>query len=283
MKGRESMRGAARRVVAVLTLVLAAAPLAWNAGGCTKEQQIMPAQPMPANLMDLPTVLESIRSDARPWRTLDADCSVVIQSPQLNLRGNQVSFVRGRLQIEKPGKIKLEAVEGQRRISLVGDGSQYRVDLPVFNDGYQGKYGDPLPVQPRRILVMPDDVVTAWDWSGLFTGKVPVLRNLVGGSVIDLLDLVSEPEPSVQASSEVAFDRRERRITSAEKYAADGAVRVQILVRAVDTVEGPDKQPVRVPRLVRITYPISWTAIEISLRHIKLNEEFPKGTFDRGS
>lgn len=283
MKARDSIRGAAWRVLAVATLALAAAPLMWGTGGCSSTPQIAPAVPMPNNLLKLPEVMEFIRSNAAPWHTLDADCSVIIRSPQLNVKGNQVAFVRGRLQIEKPGKIKLEAVRGQLRISLVGDGEQYRVDLPAFNDGYKGKYGDPLPTQPRRILMMPDDVVTAWDWPRLFVGKVPVLRNLPAGSIIDLLELVSQPEPSVLASSEIAFDRRERRITSAEKYSPDGAVRAQILVMAVDTVEGADKQPVRVPRVVRITYPTSWTAIQISLRHIKLDEEFPDGTFDTKS
>jgi len=266
------------RVLALLALV--AAPLAWSAGGCASQPSIVPARPMPNNMMELPTILESIRADASPWHTLQADCTVIVNSPQLNVRGHQVNFVRGRLQIEKPGKIRLEAVTGQLRIFLVGDGTDYRVDLPAFNDGYKGKYGGPLPVQPQRILIMPDDLVTAWDWTRLFKGVVPVLKNLQGGAVLELLEMVSDPTPDIKAASEVAFDRTQRRVTSAETYSKDSRVRAQIVVRAVDTIEGADKQPVRVPRLVWVGYPASWTSIQITLRNIELDKELPKGTFD---
>ncbi len=272
--------GGVCRALAVLALGLMAAPLALSTGGCASQEAILPARPMPNNVMDMATVMESIRANAGPWRTLEADCSVVVNSPQLNVSGHQVPFVRGRLQIEKPGKIRLEAVEGERRMFLVGDGTSYRVDLPVFNDGYEGKYGDPLPMQPRRILIMPDDLVAAWDWASLLEGKYPVLKNLQGGAVLEMLDLVTDPTPDVRAASEIAFDRSERRITSAETYSRDTRVRAQIVVRGVDTVEGPDKQPVRIPRMVWLGYPISWTSIQISLRHIQLDKEFPKGTFD---
>ena len=280
MRARESVRGGVRRVLGVLAVALMAAPLLWGAGGCTKEQQIVPATPMPSKVFDLPTLMEFIRSDSRLWGTLEADCSVVVRTPQLSVPGGQVSFARGRLQIEKPGKIKLEAVEGQRRVTLTGDGSAYRVELPAFGDAYQGNYGDPLPAQPRRILFMPDDVVMVWDWSNLFVGKAPVLKNMPGAAVIDTLDLVSEPAPAVKVVNSVSFNPATHQVTSLTKFDTNGTVRVQIAYGPYQTVEGPDKQPVQVPRTVRITYPTSWTAIQIELRNIKVNEKLPEGTFD---
>jgi hypothetical protein len=280
MRATEWVRGGAPRALAVLALGVAAVPLLWGAGGCAKQERIAPAQPMPANLVDLPTLMTSVRTNASPWTSLDADCSLIIVSPQINTPTRQVSFAHAHLQIEKPGKIRLEAEEGQRRITLVGDGSQYRVDLPVFNDGYQGSYGDPLPVQPSRILFMPDDLVTAWDWAGLFVNKVPVLKNLPGGAVLDLLSMVEQPTPDLKASSTIVYNRAQQRITSAIRYSSDGAERSEISAVAVSTIEGPDKQPVRVPQRVRLTYPVTFTAIEIYLRNIKVNVQFPKGTFD---
>jgi hypothetical protein len=279
MMARESARGRLRRALGVLAALMAA-PLLWAAGGCAKEQPIMPATPMSRDVFDLPILMEFIRSDSLLWGTLEADCSVVIKTPQLSGAGGQVSFVRGRLQIEKPGKIRLDAVEGQLRVTLIGDGSAYRVELPAFGDAYQGNYGDPLPAQPRRILFMPDDVVMAWDWSSLFVGKVPVLKNMPGAAVIDTLDLVSEPTPAVRVVNSVSFNPATRQISSLTKFDASGTVRAQIVYGPYQTVEGPDKKPVQVPRTVRITYPTSWTAIQIELRNIKVNEKIPAGTFD---
>jgi hypothetical protein len=277
MSRRRMCGGRAWLALAALAL---AVPLMWSAGGCRSSQpQLIPQAPlMPNNVMDLPTIMSFVRADAGTWDTLTADCSVVIASPQFATGIRQVSFSHGRIMIQKPGQIKLEAVEGQKRIYLVGDGKQYRVDLPVFRDAYEGSYGDPLPAQPRRILVMPDDVVTAWDWTGMMVGKVPVLKNLPGGALIDLLDMVSEPTPQVQASGEVAFDRAQRRITSGTKYNKDTTVRVQIVVRQTETVEGPEKQPARVPSQVWLSY--EGDSIQITLRNIEVGKKFPEGSFD---
>ena len=192
-----------------------------------------------------------------------------------------MSFARGVLRIEKPGKIRLEAVTGQQSIFVVGDGTGYRVDMPVFNDGYQGKYGDPLPIQPRRILLMPEDLVSAWDWGTLLVGRQPVLKNLAGGAVLEMLQVTVDPTVDVRVASELAFDRSQKRITSAEVYSKDTAIRSQIAVRAVDTVPaGEEKTPVRIPSVVWLSYPKTWTSIQISLRHIELNKQFKDGTFD---
>ncbi len=275
-------RGGMSRALAALALGLMAAPLALGVGGCSSQPPIMPARPMPNNVMDLSMITGYIQSNARPWRTLKAHCSVVISSPQFtNVRNHQVSFLRGEIEIEKPGKIRLEAVTGQRRIFLVGDGAGYRVDMPVFNDGYEGKYNDPLPVQPRRILLLPQDLVCAWDWGQLLKGEFPVLKNLQGGAVLEMLDVAADSTVDVRAASELAFDRNEKRITSAEIYSKDTSVRSQIVVQAVDTVPaGPDKTPVRIPSRVWLSYPKTWTSIQITLRDIQLNTELPADTFD---
>ena len=282
-----SVTGGVRRALGVVALALLAAPLLWSAGACHKETLIMQSAPMPTSLMDLPTLMDFIESGSRQWATLDADCTVRIASLQIVTSNTptgmaqvpqQVAFNRGRLQIERPGKIRLEAVKGNYRILLVGDGTAYRVDMAAFGDAYQGNYGDPLPTQPRRILLMPDDLVMGWDWTNLFVGKAPVLKTAQGGAEIDTLEMVDGPFP-LKAVSSVAFDLRKREVASMATFDRKGTIRSQIIVREYSTVENSIKQPVKVPSSVWLAYPNTLTMIQVDLHNIVLNTKFPDGTF----
>ena len=279
MDANVSVTRGVRRVWGVMAMALLAAPLMWGAGGCKGQETILEARPLPGQLMDLPTLKEFIKGNSRLWRTLSADCTVIIRSPQIDVEGGQVAFRRGHLQIQKPGKIRLTAQDGPHRISLVGDGNFYRVDLAAFDDAYQGAYGSPLPVTARRILLMPDDLVMAWDLTDVFADKAQVLKNLPGGSVIDSIEPVFEPTKGLRVKNSVAFDRRQRLVTSLEKFEDHGAVRAQIVLGVYDTLEGPDNKPVQIPRTVWLSYPITMTSIAIELRNIEINTEIPESTF----
>ena len=279
------MKGVVRRALAVLVLGLVAAPLLWGTGACQKDEGIMVTAPIANDLMDLPILMEFIRADSALWVTLKADCSVVIASPQIVTGASQsgigtARFMKGTLMIEKPGKIRLEAEQGRYQISVVGDGSIYRANLPAFNDSYQGRYGDPLPLQARRILMLADDLVTAWDWSNLFANRVPVLKNLGAGAEVLSLEMIEEPTPTVRLASSVGFDRSARQITSLQTFNRAGTVRMQIVIRAFDAVAGPEGKPVKVPRTVSLIYPATGTTIQIELRHIELNTQIPADTFN---
>jgi len=274
-----SIARAVRHRLGMVTMALLMAPLLWGAGGCSNQELIPASTPLPRNLMDLPTLMEFIKGNDRLWGTLSADCSVTIRSPQIAVRGYQVQFMRGHLQIRKPGMIKLEAEEGTQRISLVGNGQYYSVDLKAFADAYQGAYGDPLPATTRRILMMPDDLVMAWDVTGAFVGMAQVVKNLPRGSVIESIEMVSEPKPALRVRNSIAFDRILRRVTSMEKYEEHGAVRAQIVLMAFETVQGPEKKPVQVPSTVWVSYPVTATSITIRLRNIKINTDIPESSF----
>jgi outer membrane lipoprotein-sorting protein len=270
-----------------LALGLLAATLLWSAGACHKQEPIVQVMPLPNDLMDLPTLMEFIKADSRLWVTLSADCTVGIISPQIVSRGgegagqgNQVAFRQGRLQIEKPGKIRLEAVQSQHRILLVGDGKTYLVDMPAFGDSYRGTYGDPLPVQSRRILFMPDDLVMGWDWATVFINKAQVLKNLVGSAMVDSLELITEPSPAIRVVNTITFDRQKRGISMLQKFDPDATVRVTIMMAAYETVQGPDKKPVKVPSSIWLTYPVTRTMIKVDLHSIEINKQLPEGTFD---
>ncbi|MCK4374359.1 MAG: hypothetical protein KAX19_03485, partial [Candidatus Brocadiae bacterium] len=132
-------RGGTRRapkLVAGLVVGLAAPLLLLGAGGCTSEPEgIAPVVPVLVPARSLEYWVSLLKANARPWRSLQADCTVTIRNPRIPLPGDQAVFPDGRLQLVKPAKLNLTApASGRALIRLVSDGRSFRVEMPFFGD-----------------------------------------------------------------------------------------------------------------------------------------------------
>lgn len=269
----------APRSFPLLPLVLLAALVV--AGGCRSEQPIRAAVPMESDLTELAALKEYIQSGARQWSTLEAQVSLVIRTPQIQTTNNQVQFANGVLRIRKPGMIFLEVPEGEEvRVRLIGDGDKYRAELPVFRDSYTGVYGEPLETGPRRILIRPDDIVKAWDWSGWFAGKAQLIKYMPNFTYVDSVAFIEEPEPRFYPVNTVTFGRQQGRVLMMDRFEPDGAQRVQVRFGQFETVPGREKEPVQIPTMVYMQYPRTRVSLVIRLAEPKLDVALPPGTFE---
>lgn len=277
-------RGGTRRapkLVAGLVVGLAAPLLLLGAGGCKSEPEwIAPVVPVLVPARSLEYWVSLLKANARPWWSLQADCTVTIRNPRIPLPEDQAVFADGRLQLVKPGKLNLTApASGRARIKLVSDGRSFRVEMPFFGDSYGGQYGGPPPPQPGRIHFLPADVVDGLEPEGLLAGRGQALIQWERHSVVFSMLPVWDPEPAFVSDNTIMIDRGLERVVSIEKYAPDGSVRVRIRYARVEAVADAEGQPVELPTLMRIEYPAQQTSIQILLRNVELNVEVAPETF----
>lgn len=268
-------------VVAILVAVLALVPAAFGLSGCAEQERIAPAVPLAGSPVDVETLKAQITSQNQQWSNLEASCSLVVQSPLIQLPNNQVSFQNGLLRIAKSGKIELVAPKSGRRVVLTGDGERFRVELPVFGtgSGYEGEYDKPIGARPRNILLRPDDMVQAWDWSRLFAQKAQVVQHSTAISVLQSLSYVTEPEARLFLVNSLAYDRRRQLPLTLDLFAQDGSVRTQIRFGAWQSFQGSGGHAVQLPTMIWMSHPETQTSVVLRLANVALNVALPEASF----
>lgn len=268
--------------------VMAAVVLA--AAGCQEEEPIAAGPRLLAEPQDVESVKRRLMSSAVRWSSLEARCSVIIRSDYIRARPPQVNLRGGRLRIVKPesgegnAKVHLRVpAEGPAQVVLVGDGEQYRVEMPLFAGGprYTGSYGDPVPGE-ERIPLMPDDLADAFHWSNLFLGKVQVPRHDNFSFCVDSLQPVREPRPALRLVYTIMLGWRDGQMVALRKYNEDGSLRVEVRFLRWDTYQVGGEESVEVPTRVWLGYGGGRTATIIDLSQVELNPEPGEGTFRTG-
>ncbi|MFO8008923.1 MAG: hypothetical protein R6V05_14440 [Candidatus Brocadiia bacterium] len=257
--------------------------LAFALAGCAADDQIAPPQRRLSEPPEMDQLVSRVLSQAAGWKTLTARCDVIVRSNRIRARGGQVDLRRGKLYMEKPGKINLTVpAKGQHRVRLVGDGKRYLVDMPVFGVRFTGRYGDPLPKEGTSVAVAPDDLVDAFDPVYVLLGKVQVPRQQGVTLCVDSLRTVREPEPKVLPGYTLMFSWQEAKLIAMWKYRADGSIRVETRFARREPFENQDGEGVVVPTRLWLGYLQGPTALVLRLRDVKLDDELETGLFEVG-
>jgi hypothetical protein len=271
-------RWTARWVAGCVGALAALMPVA-GCGG--PEDRINLPAPMAGAQHSVEYLRAVLETNGRRWVTLEADCTVVIANPQIPRQGNQVRLSGGRLYYMKPGKVHLRApATGRTGLRAVGDGQAYQVEMSLFEDRYAGLYDDPLIVRPRRVHLLPADIVYALEPTELMVDRGLVLRQWEDLSILDCLDFVTEPAPALTIEGSILVRRDNDRITHMETYDDAGAVRSRIRYLVSDTVLTRKDEPVLLPQVIGLTYPQERTAVLLRLSNIKLNTEVKPEMFE---
>lgn len=260
-------------VPAVLLVSLATFVVVLGAAGCRGEPpRLRPPDAMVGPARSLDYLVSLLKTNAHGWASLEAECHVVIGSPRIAAPGQRAVLRDGRLVFVKPGKVNLTiSRSGRVGLKLVGDGQFYHVDMPVFQDSYSGRYDGPVSAQPRRIHFLPMDLADALDPVGLLVNRAQTLTQWHRFSVIYSMDFVTEPSPAVVMANSIVMDRSRERILLLEKYNPDGSLKSRVQYQRVDTVPGAGDEPVEMPTVLNIQYPVEETTIAIRLENVKLN------------
>ena len=250
---------------------------------CNKGPLIAPTTQVSGAYEPLDYWIGLIAGDARRWRTLKSDCVIMVRNPRIPRPGNQVAFSSGTLLIDKRGgKVRLEATRARNEMLLrvVGDGELFRADLPVFRDSYGGTYTDTRPVQMAHVPILPADVASAFDPLALLAGRARLITQWERFTAIDSILLVHNPEPDFVKTSALLIDRMTERISTVEKYAANGRLRSRVTITQTSTLTTGDGESASVPTDFLIEYPDARTVIRIVLTKPRLNVAIDPELFD---
>ena len=254
--------------------------------------------------MDLPQrsledLKQSLLAEAASFQTLTADCRVALTSPR-RIRRPEVLDASGRLALEKPGKIYLNASRvGETYIKLIGDGRRYEVRMPVLEGmRYGGAYGDALQSVPNRVHFMPDDLADALDLTRVMRGEFHTLRaypprgDLVSGDsleravfgsvyVIDSIVAAGGSATPSKVRNSLVIDRVTEQPLRLDKFRIDGSLRVRISYLDLMVVEGGGRSA-RVPSELLIWYPspLENTVIRLRLTKVKVNVPIQQNVFE---
>lgn len=285
-----------------LMLILGALAAISLGPGCQSSEPRLanPPSTTEARSRTLQQLMTRLENNQKSFRTMTARCNVLLQSPLLPSHANRLEL-SGELQLLKPRKIRLVLRRmGRVAIRLVGDGENYQVDMPLFNDSYGGHYGDSISGSAKRIHFMPDDLVDALDLQGLFWGKPQMLKayprrwEITPGNInspviyppvwhIDSFDITRDPNIGARIESSVLLDRRNEQILRIDKFHNNGDLRVRMWHRNPSLVRGQDSS-VRLPGGLIIWYPspLEGTVINIRFSNRKVNVPVPEERFILG-
>ena len=230
------------QTTAVLVCAAACAAVSAGCGGGNDLIDLSP--PMIEERLDMEDAIGWIEENSSRWRTLSADCDVIIRSRLIRTQGNQVVFRGGRLAIRKPGQIYLVVpATGPARLRMVG-----AFDLTeLFADKVQTQVQGPL-------------------WSTVYS-----------------LTRATEPEPRVLIANAVTVDRQNGRILTYMRYnqgergAQDGSLRVESRMAGYQRLAGAGLAPADIPTSVWIGY--GGASMMIRLRNVRLNVQLDDELF----
>ena len=255
--------------------VIALLPALVILAGCAAEQRPEKQRPQP-QVMVAPRGatywLGLLQGDAASWSSLEADCTMLITSPRIETPTQRVQLAGGRLDIQKPGKICLRMPKsGDLALLLVGDGSTFSVDAPVLQNRYGGDYEDDLIPQPRRIHVLPADIVDAFDPMAVLGDRVVTVAEDEQLSLLLAHEPVEKPTPHLRTTGIITFNRKTESIFSITKYDSDGSIRVRVVLMGQTAVATGPNLGTRVPSQLLISYPKEQTGVLVRLSNIQLD------------
>ncbi len=278
-RGRAVVRTVAL-AAAVVCGVLLAAP------GCAEQKQILPGLTAVEQPPDIEAALLRIMTNDGRWATMQADCTLTIRSDYLRGEENQVTLQGARLFIRRPGGVRLVLpASGTPQVLLVGDGVRYRADMALFaNQHNSGMYGDPLPVDRPRILLMPEDIAQAFNWTPLLADTVHVTREdpVLGRFCVDCLTPVHTPQPRLRLDQTVVLEPRGERVYELRRYNDDGSTRVVIRYGSYKVLMNAADEPIELPTQLWLGYSPGRTSTLIALSRVRLDQDLSPGLFDAG-
>jgi len=255
--------------------------------GCrsSDEKLIELSPPMVEQALSLSSIKALVSERARRWVTLKADCELVIRDARIQLPGNQALFRNGKLFIRKTdrgGQIHLTC-PGPRGtgIEMVGDGRSYAVNMSALRTQYSGRYGDTPPGRQEGIFIMPDDIVDAFDLTGVFAGKMltyaqgPMFSTVHG--MVPVTAAGTDAVTGIRMVNSVTVDRRGGRVRAYDKYNPDGTLRVSMRIAGYKPFRASDNTSAEVPTSVWMG--CGGTAVMLRLRAVTLNEELDPNLF----
>ena len=257
----------------------------------------------PPSSYDLPmSSLEELRdpilANAMGFRTLTADCRVMLRSREMQKPA--MLAASGRLALDKPGRLYLKAEDGARTyIELISDGRQYLVRMPVLKGmEYGGGYGGTIRRVPNRIHFMPDDLAEAMDMVSVMGVRRQALTayprrwDIVGGTPerpalyrptysIDSLSIEGEPTGAAKVLTSLLIDRETEEILRLDTFRPDGSLKVRVWYQGWTLVKGGGRSA-RVPTRLVLWYPppLENTEITLALSKIKINVPIEDRVFE---
>jgi hypothetical protein len=284
--GRPHGRGGSRRAMsAAWAAVLAGAAALW---GCAPQTML----PLPPVGRERPLSLDEAKQQlllrATEWSTLVARCRLTVRSRRLPTANKQVTFGEGSLRVQRargtPPKVNLRVPDkANPQVLLVGDGTRYLVDMPVFGVQHRGSYGEPLPPETLRLCLWPDDLADALQPGRLFLDHAQFLRQDMVGYWVDSITWELEPAKVMYIASSVRVSSGQGATMNAIKYNRDGSIRAVVVCPVGQPVETADGSTVEVPAVVTIAYPGRDAAFMLELADVEVEAGIPADAFDLGS
>jgi len=309
-------RNAWRAIVLIATVLFSGCGWMW--GGRQEFVPIPDLTPSDSSVqgVDLDILRQSMLQNSLPVLSLVADCQAVIDSKEMRPSRIEAS---GQLMMAKPGKIYLELRRpGAVLARLVGDGLQYRTEMPMLRLEYGGAYGQPLHPASKRISFVAEDVADALDMSTFFSGTRQLLRSYPQtwdayqedlrspraspkATYVDfILDVpatglanASQGQPATvpKIMYSLALESDRARIVALDKFRRDGSLRRRIWFLDWTYVSGPDLSQgaasegwvsVQVPSEFMIAYlpPLEGTIVRMRLTNIKINVPVDMNRFE---
>ncbi len=250
------------------------------AGGCRSDQKPIDMEPRSVTTpITTAEAIARIMNDQRRWSTMEARCKVMLRNLRIPRPNGQLDLGEGQLFISKPGRISVRVPgSGQLRAKLVGNGQSYTVDIPLLRTSYAGHYGEPVEPRPNDLIIMPEDIVDAFDMGNVFAGKIQMQVQNPGLSTI--FNSVRGPgeRPHLLMVNSVSFDRRTGNVLLYSKYNPNGTARVQMTLADYRPVQSTGEEAVDVPHSLLLVY--SGTSAMLRLADVKLNTTMPDGIFE---
>ncbi len=287
MSELKRLNGGRATALAAFSVILATAALLAVTAGCESEPELASPPPRSAGVPSLEEVRTQLIRNSQRWSSLEAECTLVLRSASIQRRGGIDQLRGGKLRIQKPDRpdqvpysmINLTVPDSASpRVQLVGDGQRY--SMLIYGEQTSGQYGEPLP-EHVRVPLMPDDLVDAFDWLGLFHGRGQVVRlSLLPGSYcIDSLRYVEDRRAPLVASNTLFFTLGSTQPQILRKYRPDRSLRVEIRFGQVEMVKGPENEAVSIPTRVFLLYSRGGTVARLTLHEVELNKDLPEKLF----
>jgi hypothetical protein len=286
-----------RRLLSLVATSLAVAAAVAVATGCKQGDVLPPPPTLGAQDKSLEALKQRIIMNSAGFLTFRADCEVALRSPLVK-SVTQVNM-NGKMFLSRPRKIYVDLWDaGALYMKLVGDGSAYKVQMPVFRLEYAGRYDEAVQPTAGRVHFLPDDLADALDPAMLFNNRTQVLRayprrwDLLPGAgetpiifpATWAIDSIAAPlggGSAIVTLNSIELDRASEDIVRIDKFRPDGSLRTRIWILKRGLAYDEANRSVQVPTEMLIWYPwpLEGTIVRLRLTNMKINVPEPENLF----